>query len=127
MLEALSEDNDLKKFLIIGDEPDGSTLVKARFIKSKPNSNEEQNESKLPVIFKRQSEKQTKRYYDRKHTNTRKMPKTGYNTRSKARNSDEIELPRTDDSAQSETVPISPEMPSSKGPLISVDADNLSQ
>ena len=62
VLEALSEDNDLKKFLIIGDEPDGSTLVKARFIKSKPNSNEEQNESKLPVIFKRQSDKQTKRY-----------------------------------------------------------------
>ena len=78
VLEALSEDNDLKKFLVIGDEPDGSTLVKARFTKSKPNSdNEEQKESKLPVIFKRQSDKQTKRYYDRKHTNTRKVTKIG--------------------------------------------------
>ena len=126
VLEALSEDNDLKKFLIICDEPDGSTLVKVRFTKIKPSSkNEEQKESKLPVIFKRQSDKQTKRYYDRKHTNTPKLPKTGYNTRSKAKNSVEIEQPRMDDSAQSETVPISPEMPTSKGPLISVDAENV--
>ena len=107
VMEALSKDNDLKKYVLIGNENDGSTLLKVRFTKRNSNS---ENDFIKPVTFKRQSDKQTMRDHTRKQNNSRKSSETGYTTRSKTKNREEIEQPRLDNSAQSEIVPISPEM-----------------
>ena len=108
VMEALSKDNDLKKYVIIGHENDGSILLKVRF--TKRNSNSETDYTK-PVSFKRKSDKQSKRDYDRKSNRDQNTPEEGRTTRSKAKIRKEIEQPRLDDSFHSETVPISPEMP----------------
>ena len=106
-MEALSKDNDLKNYIIIGHENDGSTLLKVRFTKRNLNSD---TDYKKPVAFKRKSDKQAKRDYDRK-TNHQNTPEKRYTTRSKARNNTEIEQPRMDNSCFNETVPLSPDMP----------------
>ena len=110
MIEALSKDNDLKKYVIIGYENDGSTLLKVRFNKRNPNSEIDHTK---PVCFKRKSDKQARRDYDRKNKHTQTLSENSITTRSKTKSRSEIEQPRLDISVQSETgpVPISPDLP----------------
>ena len=69
VMEALAMDNDLKKYVIVSHENDGSTLLKVRFTKCNLNS---ENSPIRPVYFKRKSDKQSQRDFDRKakHTQT---------------------------------------------------------
>ena len=121
VIEALSKDNDLKKYVIIGHENDGSTLLKVRFNKRNPNMEIDHTK---PVCFKRKSDKQARRDYDRKNKHTQTLSESNITTRSKAKNRIEIEQPRLDISVQSETgpIPISPDMPANNS--VSVCSSN---